>query len=118
MKHQIGRKKLNLRAPHRRSMIRNQMIHLINYGFLQTTKPRIKEVQKAIEKLVTIARNGWEFNTIRKVQQKIPYSKKAAEKLIKEIAPKYQGRPGGYTRAINLGRRQSDTAPISRLEWI
>lgn len=99
-------------------MIRNQIIHFINYGFLQTTKPRIKEVQKTVEKLVTIARKGWEFNTIRRIKQELPYDAKAAEKLIKQIAPKYLSRPGGYTRVIHLGRRASDTAPISRLEWV
>ena len=118
MKHQIGKKKLNLRAPHRRSLIRNQTIHLINYGVLQTTKPRVKVVQAFAEKLVTLARKGQDFNTIRRLKQLLPYDDKAVKKLMMEIAPKYVDRPGGYTRVIPLGRRVSDTAPIARLEWI
>ncbi len=118
MKHQIGHKKLNRKPAHRRAMIRNQAIHFITNGCLQTTKPRIKEVQKFTERMVTIARNGADFNTIRRIKSLIPYSEAAARKLIGEIAPRYKERPGGYTRVIPLGRRLSDTAPIARLEWV
>jgi len=118
MKHQIGKKKLNRKPAHRRSLIRNQAIHLINNDCLQTTKARVKVVQQFVEKLVTIARKGGDFNTIRRVKQLIPYDYKAVTKMIKEIAPKYVDRPGGYTRVIPLGKRASDTATIARLEWV
>ena len=118
MNHQIGKKKLNRRASHRRAMLRNQVIHFINYGCLQTTKARIKVVQQFTEKLVTVARRGNDFNTIRRIKKLIPYDDKAVAKLIKEIAPKYVERPGGYTKVIPLGMRVSDTAKIARLEWV
>ncbi len=118
MRHQSGKKKLNIRSPHRRALMRNQVIHLITYGSLTTTKRRVKEVQKVAEKCVTAARKGWDFNTIRRVKQLLPYSATAVEKLIKEIAPKYVERPGGYTRVIPMGNRTSDTATIARLEWV
>ena len=118
MKHQIGGKKLNRKAPHRRAMIRNQIIHLIKFGCLQSTKVRIKEVQRFVEKVVTIARKGSDFNTIRRVSQFLPYDAIATKKLILEVAPKYVDRPGGYTRVIPLGRRPSDTAMMARLEWV
>ncbi len=117
MKHQIGRKKLNRRGSHRRAMLRNQVIHLIKYGFLQTTKARAKETQRLAEKVVTAARKGYDFNTIRRVKQLLPYDSTIVTKMLKEIAPKYVDRPGGYTRIIPLGRRQSDTAILVRLEW-
>ncbi len=118
MMHQNGRKKLNLKTGHRKALMRNQMIHLITHGSLQTPKTRAKQVQRFVEKLVTIARTGYDFNTIRRVKQILPYSDQAVTKLLKEIAPKYVGRPGGYTRVISLGRRASDTAPVARLEWV
>lgn len=118
MNHQSGRSKLNLKSSHRKSLLRNQVIHFVRHGFLQTTKPRAKEVQRLAEKLVTIARVGYEFNTIRRITRELPYDEAMIKKLIKEIAPKYVGRPGGYTRLINLGRRVSDTAPVARLEWV
>lgn len=118
MMHQNGRKKLNLKSSHRTSLLRNQAIHLITHGHLTTTKARVKEVQRFIEKAVTIAREGNHFNARRKVHAILPYKKEAVIKLFLEIAPKYVERPGGYTRVINLGRRPSDTAPIARLEWV
>ena len=118
MKHQNGRKKLNLKSSHRRSLLRNQTIHLITYGHLTTTKAGAKEVQRFAEKLVTIARVGNHFNARRRAKAILPYKDSALVKLFKEIAPKYIDRPGGYTRLIPMGRRVSDTAPISRLEWV
>ncbi len=118
MKHQCGKKKLNKRSSHRKALLRNQIIHFINYGCLQSTRVRVKEVQRRSEKIVTIARKGYDFNTIRRIKQLLPYDQKAVVKMIKEIAPKYVDRPGGYTRVIPLGKRESDTATIARLEWI
>lgn len=112
MNHQNGRKKLNMKSAHRKALLRNQVIHFVKFGFLQTTKPRIKEVQRLAEKIVTISRVGNDFNTIRRVKQLLPYDFDAVTKLIKEIAPKYVGRAGGYTRVIPLGRREGDTAPM------
>ena len=118
MKHQNGRRKLNRKPAHRKALLRNQIIHFIRYGFLQTTKPRIKEVQRLVEKLITVSKLGYNFNTIRRVKQALPYDSEMVTKLIQEIAPKYIDRNGGYTRVIPLGRRTSDTSCIARLEWV
>jgi large subunit ribosomal protein L17 len=118
VKHQSGKRKLNKKPAHRQALVRNQTIHLITYGCLQSTKARVKAVQQFAEKVVTVARKGSDFNTIRRVKKLLPYNDVAVRKLIEEIAPKYVDRPGGYTRVIPLGRRASDTATIARLEWV
>lgn len=118
MKHQSGKKKLNVKPSHKRSLLRNQVIHLITYGHLVSTKVRVKEVQKLAEKLVTIARQGNDFNARRKAKALLPYKEEALLALFKVIGPRYVTRPGGYTRVIPLGRRPSDTATIARLEWV
>lgn len=118
MNHQNGRKKLNLKSSHRRSLLRNQTIHLIEYGHLVTTRATAKEVQRFAEKLITLARVGADFNTRRRAKALLPYKDEALNKLFREIAPKYVQRPGGYTRIIPLGRRPSDTAQIAKLEWV
>src|ERR1700689_3575910 len=104
MNHQNGRKKLNLKSGHRKALLRNQTIHFIKFGFLQTTKAKVKEVQRFAEKIITVSREGYNFNTIRRVKQILPYDDAAVKKLIQEIAPKYIDRPGGYTRVIPLGK--------------
>ena len=118
MRHQNGRKKLNLKSSHRRSLLRNQVIHLITYGYLVTTKANAKQTQRLAERLVTIARVGNSFNARRRVKQLLPYKDQALVTLFKDIAPKYVDRSGGYTRLIPLGCRASDTAKIARLEWV
>lgn len=118
MIHQSGRKKLNLKSSHRKAMLRNQVIHLITYGHLVSTRANVKETQRLAERLVTIARVGNEFNARRRAKSLLPYKEEALVKLFKEVAPRYVERPGGYTRVIPLGRRQSDTAVIARLEWV
>lgn len=118
MIHQNGHKKLNRKEPHRRAMLRNQVIHLITFGHLVSTKARVKQTQRLAEKLVTIAREGNTFNARRRALSMLPYKEEALLKLFKEVAPQYVTRPGGYTRVIPLGRRASDMAPIARLEWV
>jgi large subunit ribosomal protein L17 len=118
MKHQNGRKKLNVKPSHRKALLRNQVIHLITYGSLVSTRARVKEVQKFAEKLVTMAREGNHFNTRRRVKACLPYKESALIKLFTEIAPRYVQRPGGYTRVIPLGKRISDTATMAKLEWV
>jgi len=118
MNHQNGRKKLNMDSGHRKALIRNQTILLIETGSLTTTKARAKVVRSFAEKLVTLARRGNDFNTRRAAKALLPYKEEALTKLFTEIAPRYVQRPGGYTRIIPLGKRVSDTAEIAKLEWV
>lgn len=118
MKHQIKSKKLNLKFPHRKAMLRNQVIHLITHGSLTTTMPSAKEARKLAERLITIAKVGNEFNARRRAKALLPYKEDALLKLFLEIAPKYVNRPGGYTRIIKMPQRIADTAPIGRVEWV
>jgi large subunit ribosomal protein L17 len=118
MRHQNGRRKLNVKPAHKKSLMRNQVIHLITYGSLTSTKVTVKEVQRFAEKLVTLAREGNTFNARRRAKALLPYKEEALVKLFAEIAPKYVSRPGGYTRVIPMGKRESDTADVARLEWV
>ncbi len=118
MNHQNGRKKLNLPSQHRKALLRNQAMILIEHGSITSTKARIKEVRRFAEKLVTMAREGNTFNARRRVKALLPYKEEVLVKLFQEVAPRYTQRPGGYTRIIPLGRRASDTAEMAMLEWV
>lgn len=118
MKHQSGTVKLNRAPAHRRSMLRNQVMSLITYGHLVTTKARAQEVRRFAEKLVTLARDGNTFNARRRAKSLLPYKDEVLNKLFTDIAPRYVNRPGGYTRIIPLGRRISDTSIMAKLEWV
>ena len=118
MKHQNGRVKLNRAPAHRLAMLRNQVMTLIEYGHLVTTKARAQVVRSFAEKLVTLARDGNTFNARRRAKALLPYKEEVLVKLFTEIAPRYTQRPGGYTRIIPLGKRISDTATMAKLEWV
>jgi large subunit ribosomal protein L17 len=118
MNHRNGRKKLNMKPSHKRSVLRNQVITLIMYGHVVSTKARVQEVRKLAERLVTIAREGKSFNGYRQALSLLPYQESALNRLFEEIAPRYVERNGGYTRVISLGQRISDTATVARLEWV
>lgn len=118
MNHQIKNKKLNLSSKHRKAFLRNQVLHFIKFGKLETTLARVKEVRRLVEKAVTIAKKGNEFNNRRKVIKMLPYDPDAVLKLFVEIAPNYVERLGGYTRINKLGVRLNDTAVIGLLTWV
>ncbi len=99
-------------------MLRNQVMTLITYGHLVTTKARAREVKRLAERLVTLARKGNTYEVRRRAKALLPYSDAVLDTLFTEIAPRYTHRPGGYTRIIPLGRRVSDTASIAKLEWV
>lgn len=118
MRHLSNKKKLNLKNSHRKAYIRNQVIHLINYGHITTTVAGAKEIRRFAEKMVTLAAKGTDFNTKRRAKQLLPYSETALKKLFDEVAPQYTNRPGGYTRIFRLGVRPSDSAKMARLQWV
>ena len=111
-------KKLNMQSDHRKSVLRNQVILLINSGKLVTTRARAKVVKRIAERLVTVARKGSDFTVYRYLNKVLPYDKKAVSRLVETIAPRYVDRPGGYLRYLSLGTRVGDTAPVSMLTWV
>lgn len=119
MRHLNARKKLNMKSSYRKAYIRNQVIHLINFGHITLSLAGAKEVRRFAEKMVTLAATpDADFNVHRRAKQLLPYSDEALEKLFKEVAPQYAQRPGGYTRILRLGRRASDSASMARLQWV
>jgi large subunit ribosomal protein L17 len=119
MRHLKGRKKLNLKASHRKAYLRNQVINLINYGHITLSLATAKEVRRFAEQMVTLAaKNPTDFNAKRRAKQLLPYSDVALEKLFSDIGPAHVNRPGGYTRILRLGRRAADSAVMARLQWV
>ena len=118
MRHLSGKKKLNMKSSFRKAYMRNQVINFIKFGHITLSLAGAKETRRLAEKIVTIAAKSNDFNARRKVYQMIPYSMDAIKKVFDEIAPRYVGRPGGYTRILRIGMRASDTANMARLQWV
>ncbi|MEK9175734.1 MAG: 50S ribosomal protein L17 [Patescibacteria group bacterium] len=99
----------------REALLKSLAVNLIMHNKIKTTTPKAKELRPFIERLVSYAKNGGVLG-VRQVKQTL--SMVAAEKLVKEIAPRYVDRKGGYTRIIKGLRRTGDAAEISVIEFI
>jgi large subunit ribosomal protein L17 len=99
-----------------KALIRGLMVSLVEHGRIKTTVSRAKEVRRHIEKVVTLGRKG-DLNSTRLVIAKLA-NKDLGLDLVKNIAPRFKDRPGGYTRVIKIGRRPGDTAEMAFLEFV
>jgi large subunit ribosomal protein L17 len=94
-------------------LLRNLATALIEHGKIQTTLAKAKEVQPYTEKLITLAKDGWNLNNFRRCLAVLT-SKDVTFKLFNEVGPRFKGRPGGYTRIFKLAKvRQGDAAPMA-----
>src|SRR5260370_41342992 len=113
MRHLNAGRKSKRSPSHRMMMLRNLATSLLEHGRITTTLAKAKEIQPYVEKLITLAKDGWNLNNFRRVLAVLT-KKSVAFKLFKEIGPRFQGRPGGYTRIHNLAKvRQRDAAPMA-----
>jgi len=119
MRHLKRGRKLNRTASHRRAMLRNLTIALIEHRRIQTTDAKAKELRQFVEPLLTFAKQGT-LHARRQVRKALPgkQGQLATEALFKELAPLVADRPGGYTRIIKLGPRTNDRAPVSLTEFV
>lgn len=116
MRHKKSGRKFNRTPAHRKAMFRNMTRALITHGRIRTTEAKAKELRGVVEKLVTIALRN-DLHARRQVYQVLE-NHSLVKKLFDEIAPLYQGVPGGYTRTLKLGLpRPGDSAPLALIEF-
>jgi len=116
MRHKHGYRKLSRTSSHRKALLKNLAIAIIEREKIETTVPKAKELKRYIERLVTTARNA-DLNTHRAVFAELQ-SKEATKKLINEIAPKYVDRNGGYTSIIKTRIRRGDATPMAFISFV
>jgi large subunit ribosomal protein L17 len=116
MRHQRSGKKLGRDSAHRKALFANLTAALIEHGRIKTTESKAKAVRPIAEKMVTLGREG----TIHARRQALAYlrTQEIVHQLFSEVAPRFVGRPGGYTRIVKLGPRQGDAAPMAYLEFV
>ena len=113
MRHRKAGRKFKRSPSHRRMLLRNLATALLEHGRIQTTQAKAKELQPFAEKLITLAKEGWNLNNFRRVLAVVT-KKSVAFDLFKEIGPRFKDRSGGYTRIYKLAHvRQGDAAPMA-----
>ena len=110
-------RKLGVDNKHRRSMLANLTISLIENEKIETTEARAKEVRKFMDKMITYGKNG-SLVSRRKALAFLMNNKKAAKKVFDELAPRYKDRNGGYTRILKVKDRRGDDALMCIIELV
>ena len=112
----FGTRKLGKTSAQRKALLRQQVTDLLETGKMETTFYRAKEVQPVVEKMITLGKKG----NLAAYRRALSFITKedVAQKLFKEIAPKYAERNGGYTRVTRTGPRRGDAAEMSVIELV
>ncbi len=103
-------------SQHQKLMMANLVASLIAAEGITTTEAKAKALRPVAEKMITKARKGGLHNHRQVV--KFLGDREMTSKLFDEIGPRYEDRPGGYTRIIKLGPRHGDNAPMARIELV
>ena len=116
MRHRKSGRQLNRNSSHRKAMFKNMAVSLIEHEFIKTTVPKAKELKRVAEPLITLAKSDSVAN--RRLAFARTGSKAAVGKLFAELGPRYENRPGGYTRILKCGFRSGDAAPMAFVELV
>ncbi len=116
MRHQVGGRKLNRTASHRKAMFANMACALIKHEQIFTTLPKAKDLRPIVEKLVTAGKAG-DLAARRLLISRLR-DEKMAEKVLSVLAKRYAERKGGYLRVLKAGFRYGDATPMAIIEFV
>ena len=116
MRHQLSGRQLSRNSAHRHALMRNMAASLLRHETIRTTLPKAKELRRVVEPLITLAKSDSESSRRRAFDQLRDYD--VVEKLFGELGPRYQARPGGYTRILRMFPRPGDAAPMALMELV
>ena len=113
--------KAGFTASKNKSLLRNLVTDLIQYGKVETTLATARDLSRLADRLVTYGKKG-DLNS-RRLAAAIIRNEKAGDvtalkKLFDEIAPSYKDRNGGYTSVLKTGVRKGDNAPTALVTWV
>jgi large subunit ribosomal protein L17 len=97
-------------------MLANLATSLFEHGRITTTEAKARRVRPLAEKLITKAKKG--DLAARRNVLKVIRNKGVVHELFTEIAPRFESRPGGYTRITKIGPRKGDNAPMAVIELV
>jgi large subunit ribosomal protein L17 len=116
MRHKVAGRRLGRTTSHRKASLQNMAASLIKHELIRTTVPKAKELRRVAEPLITRAKADSVAN--RRIVFSRLRDRDAVQKLFKELGPRYQQRPGGYTRILRCGFRPGDSAPMAYVELV
>ena len=123
MRHRVAGYKLSRTKDQRIALRRNLVKQLFEHERIRTTRTKAEAIRGQAERLITLAKNGNKAGEAQMVHARRLAAARLADaeavrKLFDDIAPRYESRPGGYTRMVKLGPRYGDAAEMVLLELV
>ena len=115
MRHHNSKRKFGREKNQRVALMKSLAYALAKEEKIKTTEAKAKELRPFIEKLVTMGKKDT-IATRRILEARV--GARAAKKIVKELAPQYKERAGGYTRITKMVRRASDGAPQAIIAFV
>ncbi|MBC7982320.1 MAG: 50S ribosomal protein L17 [Candidatus Obscuribacterales bacterium] len=116
MRHQLSGRQLSRIAPHRWAMLRNMAASLLQHETIRTTVPKAKELRRVVEPLITLGKSDSAAN------RRLAFSRlrdtSVVTKLFDDLGPRFNARPGGYTRILKMEPRPGDSAPMALMQLV
>src|SRR6185295_18238291 len=116
MRHKKGQRKLQRTTSHRLAMLSNMVTSLLQHERIETTIPKAKEARPVAERMITLGKRGGLANV--RLAARTVRNKAVLSKVFGELATRFKGRPGGYTRITRTSFRRGDAAQMAILELV
>jgi large subunit ribosomal protein L17 len=116
MRHHLTGRQLSRNSAHRHALLRNMSVSLLRHETIRTTLPKAKELRRVVEPLITLAKRGGDAN--RRLAFARLRDAQIVEKLFSDLGPRFNARPGGYTRILRMLPRPGDSAPMALMQLV
>jgi len=111
MRHRVNTRKFGRTSAHRMSMFRNMVSSLLEHEKIETTHEKAREVGRLAERMISLGKRG-DLHA-RRQALRVVRGREVQAKLFGELAERFAGRNGGYTRVLRTRRRHGDAAEMS-----
>ena len=116
MRHRKEKRQLGRTTSHRTALLRNLVTSFLEKERIETTLAKAKELRRVADRMITLGKRG--DLAARRRALRVVRSQNVVRKLFSEIALRYEGRPGGYTRIYHIGSRPGDGASMALIELV
>jgi large subunit ribosomal protein L17 len=116
MRHRARTTTFGLDSGPRKAMLRSLVSALVEHGRIKTTVSRAKELRRHIEPAITLGKDQT-LHAQRLLMSRFP-NEDTVHTIMKDLAPRFKNRAGGYTRILKLGARPGDNAPMAFIEFV
>jgi large subunit ribosomal protein L17 len=116
MRHRARVSHFGRKSGPRKSLIRGLVTSLVEHGRIKTTLAKAKELRRHVEKAVTTGKDQT-LHAQRLLMSRYP-NEKTVGTIMKDLAPRFKDRSGGYTRILKLGNRPGDNAEMAFIEFV